>query len=62
MNYYKVCPYCGCHLDPGEVCDCDKKEAVVSATNADNGKAGFGNEAHFPASNISDNFGGFKHE
>ncbi len=22
MSYYKVCPYCGCNLDPGEVCDC----------------------------------------
>lgn len=22
MAYYRVCPYCGCHLDPGEICDC----------------------------------------
>ena len=22
MSYYKTCPYCGAHLDPGEVCDC----------------------------------------
>lgn len=22
MSYFKVCPYCGAHLDPGEVCDC----------------------------------------
>lgn len=50
MSYYKICPYCGCHLDPGEVCDCDKKEAAASAANTDNGKAGFGNNAHFPAS------------
>lgn len=21
MNYY-ICPYCGAHLDPGELCDC----------------------------------------
>lgn len=19
---YKICPYCGAHLDPGEPCDC----------------------------------------
>ena len=22
MAYYRVCPYCGCNLDPGERCDC----------------------------------------
>lgn len=22
MSYYCTCPYCGAHLDPGEVCDC----------------------------------------
>ena len=22
MSYYKVCPLCGAHLDPGECCDC----------------------------------------
>lgn len=22
MAYYKVCPLCGAHLDPGEACDC----------------------------------------
>lgn len=21
MSYYRVCPGCGCNLDPGEVCD-----------------------------------------
>lgn len=27
--YYHICPHCGCHLDPGERCDCAKakKEA-----------------------------------
>lgn len=24
--YYRTCPKCGAHLDPGEVCDCTKKE------------------------------------
>lgn len=22
MSYYRTCPHCGAHLDPGEVCDC----------------------------------------
>lgn len=22
MSYYRTCPRCGAHLDPGEVCDC----------------------------------------
>lgn len=38
------------------------KEAAVSATNADNGKAGFRKEVQKSASNITDNNGGFKHE
>lgn len=20
--YYRICPFCGAHLDPGESCDC----------------------------------------
>lgn len=24
--YYKTCPNCGAHLDPGEICDCSEKE------------------------------------
>lgn len=27
MAYYRTCPDCGAHLDPGEKCDCkDEKE------------------------------------
>lgn len=27
MAYYRICPRCGCNLDPGEKCDCeDEKE------------------------------------
>ena len=22
MSYYKACPFCGAHLDPGENCNC----------------------------------------
>ncbi len=39
MNYYRVCPNCGAHLDPGESCDCQRKtKAPVSAANADEGR------------------------
>ncbi len=39
MSYYRVCPNCGAHLDPGESCDCQRKtKAPVSAANADEGK------------------------
>ena len=42
MSYYTVCPYCGCNLDPGEACDCEKKEAAASAVNTDNGMVEIG--------------------
>ena len=25
MSYYRICPYCGAALDPGEKCDCGHK-------------------------------------
>lgn len=31
MSYYRTCPYCGAHLDPGEVCDCQNKETAPGA-------------------------------
>ena len=38
MSCFRVCPYCGSHLDPGEICDCRGKEGTpVSAANADEG-------------------------
>lgn len=24
-RYYRTCPCCGAHLDPGERCDCEEK-------------------------------------
>lgn len=24
--YFKICPLCGAHLDPGEHCQCDKEQ------------------------------------
>lgn len=35
---YRICPYCGAHLDPNERCDC-KEEAALSAANTQDGKA-----------------------
>lgn len=26
MAYYRICPRCGCNLDPGEQCDCEEEE------------------------------------
>lgn len=31
MSFYRVCPRCGAHLDPGEICDCKKNTAPVLA-------------------------------
>lgn len=39
MSYYRTCPNCGAHLDPGKACDCqDNEKAPVSAANTDKGK------------------------
>ena len=27
MAYYNTCLNCGCHLDPGEKCDCEEEKA-----------------------------------
>lgn len=27
MAFYKTCPRCQAHLDPGEKCDCEEKNA-----------------------------------
>lgn len=26
-QYYKTCPFCNAHLDPGEQCDCKRMES-----------------------------------
>lgn len=39
MSYYKICPYCGAALDPGEKCDCRKEKAARPAGTETNGKA-----------------------
>ena len=27
---YRVCPDCGAHLDPGEICDCQEADELES--------------------------------
>ena len=35
---YRVCPYCGSHLDFGETCDCrDNKKTALDAANIQSG-------------------------
>ena len=29
MAFYRVCQFCGCSLDPGEQCDCQKEETKI---------------------------------
>lgn len=38
MSYFRTCPHCGAHLDPGEVCDCrETKKTALDATNIQDG-------------------------
>lgn len=40
MSYYRTCPHCGAHLDPGESCNCrTREETPACAVNTDEGKA-----------------------
>lgn len=32
MKYYKTCPYCGSHLDTGEMCDCREIKPFIFST------------------------------
>lgn len=37
MSYYRTCPHCGDHLDPGEVCDCRRALERKDGKRAPNG-------------------------
>lgn len=38
MSYFRTCPHCGAHLDPGEVCNCrDEEKTAPSAANTEDG-------------------------
>lgn len=39
MAFYRTCPFCGAALDPGERCDCQKKESLLGCANIRGGKA-----------------------
>lgn len=43
MSYYKTCPRCGAHLDPGEVCDCLDVESQILLNHENNGLPGAAN-------------------
>lgn len=37
--YYRPCPICGAHLDPGETCDCrGKKDTALGVATTEDGK------------------------
>lgn len=35
MSYYRICPYCGAALDPGEKCDCGQKNRPLCRAETD---------------------------
>lgn len=35
MSCYRICPYCGCNLDPGERCDCRGLESKGNSAKKD---------------------------
>lgn len=56
MIYYRTCPYCGDHLDPGERCTCqDEKKTAPGATNTQSGNAGKVLSDLIPASSLDEN-------
>ncbi len=59
MSYYKTCPHCGAHLDPGETCDCrDNKKTALDAANIQSGMVEQSLSDTVSTSNINEN-GGF---
>lgn len=34
MSYFRTCPHCGAHLDPGERCDCLTHQVCAEAREA----------------------------
>lgn len=54
MGYYRTCPHCGSHLDPGETCDCQKEKTAPSAANTESGKVEKGLPTNFSTSMITE--------
>lgn len=42
--YFRTCPRCGANLDPGEICECNKKGRPANGHSRD----GMGNRGGFP--------------
>lgn len=38
MAYYRVCSFCGAHLDPGERCDCQAVKGEVDGNGISRGE------------------------
>jgi len=58
MSYYRTCPHCGAHLDPGERCDCrDNEKTPAGAVNTGEGGVDTSDQT-VSTSNINEN-GGF---
>jgi len=65
--YYRECPRCGAHLDPGEICDCtnpgrtesepraSKEKTAPGAANTQDGNAGKVLMDLIPASSVPEN-------
>lgn len=63
MPYYRTCPNCGAHLDPGEVCSCqNEKKAAANAANTGDGKAEPATKKTNSTLILGDNKGDVKHE
>lgn len=44
MGYFRICPYCGDYLDPGERCDCrSQQESQASGSQNKNAAPGAAN-------------------
>ncbi len=63
MSYYRTCPHCGAHLDPGESCtDCHNKEEAAPVLQHRDGKAEKGLESSDSASHDIKDLGGNQDE
>lgn len=61
MAYFRICPTCGSHLDPGETCtDCRNKEDAAPVLQHRDGKAEKVLEGSDSASYDTEDWGGIQ--
>ena len=62
MSYFRTCPRCGLHLDPGERCECVRKleQKKRSARSAATLRTAKRNMTHVSASSVMHHAGGVK--